>query len=292
MTERLILSTGANGRFAGLVVPELVKRGLRVRGLVHKSEKAAEARARGATEVVVADLRDLASLDKALEGVAGVFYIAPAFAENESQLGLNMIAAAKRAGVRQFVFSSVIHPTVDLEGHLAKIPVESALYNSGMEFVVLHPGVFFQNMEGAWRGIMEHGMIGEPFSKKARLSRVDYRDVAEVAAMGFTENRLANGTFELCAEDASREEIAQKISEILGRKIEAAEPSFEEWATKAKLAQDERQKTLIRKMFESYDKHGLHGNGLVLRAILGREPRTLRQFFEGLTAKAKKAVSG
>jgi uncharacterized protein YbjT (DUF2867 family) len=292
MAERLILSTGANGRFAGLVVPELVKRGLRVRGLVHKPDKAQEARAKGAAEVAVGDLRDVTTLDKALQGVEGVFYIAPAFSENERQLGLNMVAAAKRAGVRRFVFSSVIHPGLELENHLAKLPVESALHDSGMEFVVLHPAAFFQNIERGWATIVEHGIVAEPYSKKSRLSRVDYRDVAEAAAMGFTEKRLTNGTFELCAEDASREEIAQLISEVLGRKIEAGEPSFDDWVAKAQLPMDERQKTLLKRMFDSYDKYGLRGNGLVLRAILGREPRTLRQFVQELAARSKKAASG
>src|SRR5436305_15239542 len=106
MAERLILSTGANGRFAGLVVPELVKRGLRVRALVHKSEKAEEARAKGATEVEVGDLSGVASVEKALQGVEGVFYLGPAFAEKESQMGLNMVAAATTAGVRRFGVSS------------------------------------------------------------------------------------------------------------------------------------------------------------------------------------------
>src|SRR5437763_939657 len=121
MAKPLILSTGANGRFAGLVIPELVKQGARVRGLVHKSEKVDEARARGATEVAVGDLRDAASLDKAMDGVEGVFYLGPAFVANESGLGINMVEAARRAGVRRFVFSSVIHPTLDFEGHSAKM---------------------------------------------------------------------------------------------------------------------------------------------------------------------------
>jgi hypothetical protein len=37
-------------------------------------------------------------------------------------------------------------------------------------------------------------------------------------------------------------------------------------------------------MFDWYDKHGLMGSDLTLRAILGREPRTLRAFFEALNA--------
>lgn len=287
MKDPLILSTGANGRFAGLVVPELVKRGCRVRGLVHDRDKIPEARARGAQEVVLADLREPESLERALDGVDGVFYIAPVFADHESQLGLNMVAAAEARRVRRFVFSSVIHPTLDFEGHSAKIPVESALYQSDLEFVILHPATFFQNMAAAWPVIVEHGAVAEPYSKKARLARVDYRDVAEVVAIGFAEDRLSYGTFELCADGfASREDIAQVIGELLGRNISALEPSFDEWFTRAKLSFDERRKSLLRRMFEIYDAHGSRGNSLTLRSILGREPRTLRQFFAELVASS------
>jgi hypothetical protein len=40
-------------------------------------------------------------------------------------------------------------------------------------------------------------------------------------------------------------------------------------------------------MFEWYDKRGLLGNALVLRAILGREPRTLRAYLEELAAQSE-----
>jgi hypothetical protein len=37
-------------------------------------------------------------------------------------------------------------------------------------------------------------------------------------------------------------------------------------------------------MFGWYDQRGLRGSGLALRAILGREPRTLTSFFAELAA--------
>jgi hypothetical protein len=39
-------------------------------------------------------------------------------------------------------------------------------------------------------------------------------------------------------------------------------------------------------MFDWYDKHALLGNSTTLRAILRREPRTLRSFFEELNTEA------
>jgi hypothetical protein len=44
-------------------------------------------------------------------------------------------------------------------------------------------------------------------------------------------------------------------------------------------------------MYAAYDQYGFNGgNALVLRAILGREPRTLRQFFAELAHRAQKAA--
>jgi uncharacterized protein YbjT (DUF2867 family) len=247
--------------------------------LVHKPDNADQVRALGAEEVVVADLADPASLDNALKGADGVFYMPPAFAAGESDLGLNIVAAALRASIRRFVFSSVIHPSLNLANHSAKIPVEDALYRSGMEFVVLHPAMFFQNLIPAWPAVLSTGVIAEPYSKSKRITRVDYRDVAEVAGIALMESTLKYGTFELCSRGAtSREDIADVMSDVLGRKITAAEPAFEEWAMQVKLPYDDRQQKLMKKMYEHYGTSGERGNSETLRMLLKREPRTLRDF--------------
>lgn len=129
-----ILAVGAAGAFAGLVVPELAKRGASVRGLVQDHRQADAVRKHGAAEIAIGDLRDRASLDAALKGVDSVFYIAPAFMPNEAEVGKGMVAAAQEAGVRRFVFSSVIDPSISaLVNHSAKAPVEEAIIESGME---------------------------------------------------------------------------------------------------------------------------------------------------------------
>jgi len=42
-------------------------------------------------------------------------------------------------------------------------------------------------------------------------------------------------------------------------------------------------------LFAHYDRHGLLGSALTLRAILGRAPRTLRAYFEELAGKSERA---
>ncbi|WP_312364227.1 NmrA family NAD(P)-binding protein [Ensifer sp.] len=287
--ENRVLVVGATGRFAGLVVPELRRRGATVRALVRDQSNIGAAREAGAQQVAVGDLRDRQSLDMALKGIDGVFHIGPAFAPDEAAIGIAMVDAAVRAGVRKFVFSSVIQPSnTRLKNHAAKIPVEDALYSSSLEYTVLHPANFMQNIHSAWPGIVESGVFAEPFPKTARLARVDYRDVAEVAAIALTEDRLAFATLELCAEGRhNRLEIAAMISAALGRPIDAGEISFHEWAAPARAIYTEQQLGLLAKVHEHYATVGLGGNSLALRAALEREPRTMQAFISALATNTR-----
>lgn len=282
-TTPTVLAVGAAGPSAGLVVPELAKRGARVRGLVRDPDQGDAVRKNGAAEVSVGDLTDRGSLDTALEGVDSVFYIAPAFIADEAEIGRGVVDAAKRAGVRRIVFSSVIHPVISaLANHIEKVPVEEAIVESGMEYAILQPGgLFFQNLAGGWERVVETGVFAEPWSTGTRFSRVDYRDVAEAAAIALTEDRLLYGTYQLCAEGVlDRRDVARLMGEVLGREIRAERLDPDEVAPEG----DDGQPSPMRRMFDWYDERGLLGNPLVLRAILGREPRTLRSYLEELAA--------
>lgn len=273
-----ILAVGAAGPFAGLVVPELAKRGAKVRALIRDAKETDAVRKNGATEIAIGDLSDRASIDLALQGADAVFYIAPLSIPNEAEIGKSLVAAAQNAGVRRIVFSALMNPILSaIPHHIAKAPVEAAILESGMEFALLHPTVFFQNLAAAWPTIVQSGVFAEAWSTKTCFSWVDYRDVAEVAAIALTEERLNYGTYELCAEGHhNRHEVAALMSEILGREIRAERLDPAQVAVGPMAA--------LRPMFDWYDRHGLIGNALTLRAILGREPRTLRAYIQELAA--------
>ena len=226
-----ILAVGAAGRFAGLVVPELARRGTTVRGLVQAADHRDAARRNGAAEVAVGDLRDIDTLRPALEGCDRVFYIAPVFSKDESRLGLNLVEAAKSAGVRRIVFSSAIHPVLSaLENHAAKAPVEEAIITSDLQYSILHPCLFFQNYAAAW---------------------------PKVAAL---------------------------MARALGREVRAETAPFDAWADAAGLPKDGGVRPGLKAMYAWYDAHGFLGNALILRAILGREARSLGAYFSELAS--------
>jgi uncharacterized protein YbjT (DUF2867 family) len=286
-TTPTILAVGAAGQFASLVVPELAKRGAKVRGLIQHPEQSCQVIQNGAAEVAIGDLTDRASLDAALKGVDSVFYISPAAMPNEVEISKSVVDAAKQAGVRRFVFSSLIHPIIGaMVHHIDKVPIEEAILASDMEFTFLHPAMFFQNFTAVQlTEIAKHGVFSQPWSIKTCFSRVDYRDVAEVAAIALTEDRLNYGTFELCAENhLTGKDVAALMGEVLGKKIEALKANPDETADTSKGTGNEQQTSPMQSMFDWYDHHGLVGNSLILRAILGREPRTLRTYFEELSS--------
>ncbi len=282
-----VLMVGATGTYASHVVPELQQRGVTIRALVRDRDKSDAVRQQGVDEAVFGDLGDPASLYAAANGMDGVFHLNPAFAPNQAELGVAMVEAAKAARVKKFVFSGVIHPSIcALGNHAAKCPVEAALYESGMNFTVLQPTMFMQTFDSGWKAVIEQGQFALPYSKHAKASYVDYRDVAEVAALAMTSDKLDYGTFELCDSGmVDRVELAGMMSEALDRSIEAVEPTFDEWEQAAHIPEGSIREGL-KQMYAYYDRSGFPGgNALVLQAILGREPRPLRQYLYELASR-------
>jgi uncharacterized protein YbjT (DUF2867 family) len=116
------------------------------------------------------------------------------------------------------------------------------------------------------------------------MCSVDYRDVAEVAAIAMTGNELSYGTFELCAPGMQDSyETAAILTGVLRRMITAVQIPLDQFASQ--LPEGPFRDGMTRMMVH-YGRHGLPGgNAVTLRAILGREPRTLKEYFQELASR-------
>jgi uncharacterized protein YbjT (DUF2867 family) len=112
------------------------------------------------------------------------------------------------------------------------------------------------------------------------MTYVDYRDVAEAAALAFTGEQLSYGTFELAAPGMiDRVRLAELMSAAAGREVIAEDPPEGSELPPG-------QPDGLDAMFAEYDRHGFHGgNPLVLRTILQREPRTVAGYIAELGAR-------
>lgn len=143
------LVTGATGYVGSRLVPRLLESGHRVRALARNPDKLADVPWRADVEVVRGDLNDEDSLTAAFEDVDVVYYLVHSmgtsknFASDENQAARNVVTAARRAGVKRFVYLGGLHPSgAQLSPHLeSRRAVGDILLQSGIETVVLQAGV-------------------------------------------------------------------------------------------------------------------------------------------------------
>ena len=112
------LVTGATGYVGGRLVPELLDRGYAVRALARNPDKLADVGWRDRIEVARGDLGDPESLSEAFEGTDVVYYLVHSMgtsarisSQREAESARNVVAAAKRAGVKRVVYLGGLHPS-------------------------------------------------------------------------------------------------------------------------------------------------------------------------------------
>jgi len=126
-----VLITGASGAVGTPTIRHLVQRGANIRALTSKESSAANLKSLGVLEPVVGDLTSDADVTRVMQGVVSVLHIPPRFREDEAEIGMRVLAAAKAGKVKHFVFCSVFHPQMrDLDHHYNKLLVEEAVIDS------------------------------------------------------------------------------------------------------------------------------------------------------------------
>ncbi len=279
-----ILVTGAGGKTGRHVIAALLARGARVRAWARRPEQTAswpqDRVSRVAGDLMAPDL-----WTRALAGVDAIYHIPPNMFPDEEALGELAIASAERAGVRRFVYHSVLHPQVEaMPHHWHKMRVEERLIASSLTYTILQPTAYMQNLAAAWPGIRDEGVLRQPYTPDARISLVDLGDVADVAARALLEPGHAYAIYELAGTPPlSQHEVAVVFSQALGRAIRAERLDRDVWAARASGLSDDARDALL-KMFAYYDRHGLAGNPHVLRWLLGRAPGSLARFVARLVA--------
>ena len=146
--------------------------------------------AAGAEEVVVGDMLAADALRAACRGVAAVYHICPNMHTGEVAMAEALLAAMAQAGVKRLVYHSVLHPQVEaMPHHWRKLRVEELLFTGDVQWTILQPAAYMQNVFAYWRTIVEEGVYRVPYAVTARLGMVDLEDVAAAACGGAAGRR-------------------------------------------------------------------------------------------------------
>jgi uncharacterized protein YbjT (DUF2867 family) len=154
-TQKLIAVVGATGHQGGSVVRALRASGqFKVRALTRNPAKHPKL----ADEVVAADLNRPETLGAAFAGAYGVFVVTNAWeaGRDESKQALAAVNAAKEAGVRHFIWSTLPNVetisggTIDVPHFTDKAKVERIVEEAGFAYhtFVIAP-FYYQNLLGA-----------------------------------------------------------------------------------------------------------------------------------------------
>jgi uncharacterized protein YbjT (DUF2867 family) len=237
--ERLILVTGATGNQGGAVARHLLQHGnFTVRTFVRDPNKpAAQALQQAGAELVVGDLNDRDSLDRALQGAYGVFSVQN-FQEGldtEIRQGKALADAAKAAGVQHFVYSSVgsAERNTGIPHFDSKFQVEEYIRAIGLPYTIMRPVYFFYNYN-AMQPMLEQGRLPQPLSPDRKLQQLSEEDYGEMVAEVFERPaEFLHSEKEVASVDMTMTEIAAVFSRVLGKPVEYQQIPFEAFEQQA-----------------------------------------------------------
>lgn len=223
-----ILITGATGNVGSQLAGLLAAQHIPFRAMVRSVEAARRLPALQNAELVTGDFNDKQALANALSGIDKAFLLTNSSAQAEAQQ-LAFVDVAKRAGTKHIVKLSQWAADVDspvrfLRYHAA---VEQKTRDSGIAYTFLRPNLFMQGLLGFSELIATQGKFFAAISD-ARVSAVDVRDIAAVAAAVLSEAEHTGQTYNLTGPEAiTHGAMAEKLSAALGRRVqfERVEPS-------------------------------------------------------------------
>jgi NAD(P)H dehydrogenase (quinone) len=269
--------TGATGQLGRIVVEKLKVKvpAENIVALVRTPEKASDL----GVEARVFDYSKSEGLVTSLLGVDYLLLISSSEVGQRTQQHANVIDAAKLAGVKWIVYTSLLHAdksSLSLAGeHLA---TETALKTSGIPHTILRNGWYTENYTGSVQGAIAAGaFIGSAGDGKiASAARADY---AEAAVAVLTSEGHVGKVYELAGDEAyTLSDLAAEISRQTGKNIPYNNLSEAEYANILKsLGLPEGLAFAIAGWDVGASKNDLFDDTKQLSALIGRPTTSLAE---------------
>ncbi|MEJ2869831.1 NAD(P)H-binding protein [Actinomycetospora sp. OC33-EN08] len=211
-----VLVTGATGQVGRHLVHELLAAGRPVRALTRRPERADLP---GEVEVVRGDLSDVATLGGVFDGVEAAHLITFGSENEPLTTGPEIVALAKRAGVRRLAV---------LSGDVERTPLEEAVAAGPVDWTFLRGVEFMANMLEWAPSVRAEGLVRAPFVD-AGGPTVHEGDIAAVAAAILTTGGHAGESLVLTGpEVVTPRDKVRALGAVLGRDITLVEQSRDE----------------------------------------------------------------
>lgn len=233
MNDKIIAVTGATGQQGGAVARKLLADGWKVRALTRDVDKptAQELKALGA-EIVPGDMDDRAQLDAAFKGAYGVFSVQNFWLPNvgfegEIRQGKNVADAAKAAGVKHLVYSSVgaAHRGMGQKHFESKWIIEQYIHSLDVPYTILRPAFFMDNHNWSRAYILNGVFTGKGLRPEKEIQSIAVEDIGVFAALAFANrDEFLGKTIELAGDALTESQIADTFTKVIGGSVKLAAP--------------------------------------------------------------------
>lgn len=228
MNDRMIAVTGATGTQGSKVAKRLLEQGWKVRALTRDTAKpAAQELAAAGAELAAGDLDSRAELDAAFKGVYGVFSVQNFWLpgvgfEGEVRQGKAVADAARAAGVKHLVYSSVgaAHRGMKQMHFESKWIIEQYIHTLGIPYTILRPAAFMENYNWSRAYILNGTFQGFGLRPDKGLQLIATEDIGVFAELAFANpQRFLGKTIELSGDELTEPQIAGVFTRVIGRPV-------------------------------------------------------------------------
>jgi uncharacterized protein YbjT (DUF2867 family) len=280
MQNGKVLVVGATGRVGGAAAEQLLQAGFEVRALVRRVEKGERLRTLGA-EVAVGDATATDTLRSAVQGCSGIFSAlgsgpgrgGPEMVEYQGNL--NLLAAARSAGLQRFVYSSVHlaeHPQAQKVGAFReKARFERELLAAeDVSSTILHPAMFMETLYMMLRGPVAF----VPGRQRRPVSWIAARDIARAAVRAFESD--ITGCHALAGPDITTFDGAfERLARGRGKRIQVLHVPLIAMRLPGRASPYVRE---LANMMAFFDAVGFAADPSVLRDTFGVPALTIEQW--------------
>ena len=225
--NKTIFVTGGTGNQGGAVARNLTQQGFIVKVLTRNPNSIqSENLKKMNIEVVKGDLNNADTYREYLKNVYGIFSVQTFEngVEKEINQGITLATVAKEFGVKHFLYSSVFGADLNTGvAHMeSKFKIENHIKQIGLPFTIIRPTSLFENflIPQVKKGILK-GKLVQAINRNTVLQYIAAEDIGKAAAKIFQESEMYLGkTIPLATEQLSTQEVADKFSEVLNKKIE------------------------------------------------------------------------
>lgn len=268
-----IAVTGASGQLGRLVISGLVDRGHKPIALVRDTARAADL----GTQARVFDYDHPENLAEALAGIDTILLISGNEIGKRAAQHTAVIDAAKAAGVRRIVYTSLLHADSSVLSLAAEhLATEAALAASGLDVTVLRNGWYHENYTASVAPALANGTFygAAGTGRIAGAARVDY---AAAAVAVLTGDGHVGQTYELAGAPAyTLTDLAAQISAQTGREIPYINLTEADYA---KALEGAGLPAAVAGAYASFDTGAAAGaldaDGATLKRLIGRDSTPL-----------------